>query len=186
MHPRRTLVALLAAVPAAALAACGDDGPSAGSENVVMTWQIGALTGTPLTTPSAFAVERGAVRTDQTSEFDIGFNILRDGRPVFLPLAALGLATQRSAEPGLQLTTMSFDEIDEAPSNGYLTRDTVAIAVGERYFFRSRITVCNIGVPLYAKVEVLALDPAARTVTFRSLANINCGLRGLAPGIPEE
>lgn len=166
--------------------ACGDPNAIAPGSNVEDTLQLGALTGTPLSMPSAYSVEAGAVRTDRTTRFEFAFNILPDGRPVFLPLAVLGLSSRRSAEPGLQATSMEFDAITEAPSNGYVTRDTVTVAVGERYFVRSRVEVCTVGVPLYAKVQILAIDLPGRTLTFRALANITCGLRGLEPGTPEK
>ena len=49
---------------------------------------------------------------------------------------------------------------------------------------RSRI-VCSIGVPEYAKVEILSVDDVARTMTLRALANTNCGYKSLKPGLPK-
>ena len=67
-----------------------------------------------------------------------------------------------------------------------VTRDPLAVAVGERYVARSRVVCTSLGVPLYGKLEVLAIDAAARTLTFEVLVDENCGYIGLAPGVPEE
>jgi hypothetical protein len=171
--------------------AAGCDGTglgNAGIENTVDTVLIGALVGTPISVPSAYGISPGAagpVRTDQSPAFEFAYNILPDGRRVFLPRAALGLSSG-SAEPGLQPTDDDFNEIDEAPLNGYLTLDTLEVAVGERYIVRSRVACTSIGVPLYGKVEILELDDTDRQVTFRALANTNCGFRSLQPGLPED
>ena len=72
-----------------------------------------------------------------------------------------------------------------APFDGYIGEDSIAIAVGNTYVMRSRI-VCNIGVPKYAKLEVMEINSAPDTlsVTLQLLANQNCGYRGLEPGLP--
>ena len=169
--------------------ACGGNGlGNAAIENTVDTVMIGALVGTPINVPSAYGINPGSarpIRTDQTSAFDFAYNILPDGRRVFLPRAALGLVSG-SAEPGLQASDDDFDGIEQAPLNGYLTLDTIEVAVGQRYVVRGRVACTSIGVPLYAKVEILAFDDVDRRVMFRALANTNCGFRSLRPGLPED
>lgn len=159
-----------------------------GIENTVDTVLIGALVGTPISVPSAYGINpgfAGPLRTDQTSAFDFAYNILPDGRRVLLPRAALGLSSA-TAEPGLQASDEAFDDITQAPRNGYLTLDTIEVAVGERYVVRSRVACTSIGVPLYGKIEILEFDDGDRRVTFRALANTNCGFRSLRPGLPED
>ena len=87
--------------------------------------------------------------------------------------------------PGFQARTESFEAIKSAPSNGYISDSPVPIAPGERYVVRSRI-VCSIGVPKYAKLEIVSFDDVARTVSFRILIDDNCGFRGLEPGLPNS
>jgi hypothetical protein len=125
------------------------------------------------------------VRTDTTVNFDFAYNVESDGRRVFVPRAVLGIS-ESSVNPGLQARTETFEAIREAPSNGYITDRVVPIAVGERYVVRSRITCLNIGVPKYAKLEILSFNDVARTVTFRILTNDNCGFRDLEPGLPDN
>jgi hypothetical protein len=38
----------------------------------------------------------------------------------------------------------------------------------------------------YAKLHVLAIDRAARRLDFEILTDINCGYRGLEPGVPKR
>lgn len=183
--PRRVF-RLLPLLLAAFAVACGDDDnlPEPTEENAVDTVTIGSLTGTPITTPSGFSVEDGPVRTDQDPGFDFAYNIEAGGRKVFLPRAALGLPSSTTADPGLQRRDETFDEIVVARSNGYVTDEAVPVAVGERYLVRSRVICGSLGVPLYAKIEILALE--GNSADLKVLANRNCGYKGLEPGFPDR
>jgi hypothetical protein len=170
-------------------AACDDTSglPDPTLTNVERTETLYALTGTPVSTPSGYAIEGSRrVRTDLSVEFDFAYNMEADGRHVFVPRAVLGIEPDASVNPGFQARSESFEAITEAPSNGYITDRVVPIAVGERYVVRSRVTCVNIGLPKYAKLEVVSFDDVARTVTFRVLTNDNCGFRGLLPGLPDR
>lgn len=184
---RPILVALCLALPAAFTGACsGNPLGNAQIENVVDTVILSALVGTPITQPSGYSVaDARPVRTDQTSAFDFAYNILPDGRHVFLPLATLGF-TSATAPPGFLPTNDAFDQITQAPLNGYLTIDTIAATPDTRFILRSRVVCTALGVPNYGKLRVISLDDTDRTVTFEVLANRNCGFRGLAPGIPSN
>ncbi len=171
---------------AAAVVGCGDDDnlPDATEANFIDTVTIGSLVGTPITTPSGFSVDRGPIRTDQSAEFDFAYNIEPDGRKVFLPRAVLGLPSSTTAEPGLQQRSESFDEIVVAQSNGYVTDDPVPVALGDRLVVRSRVGCSPLGVPRYAKIEVIGLD--GDLADLKVLANDNCGYKGLEPGLPDR
>jgi hypothetical protein len=182
-----TIRHLLLLLPLAAAAACSnDDLGDATIENGVDTVTIFSLTGTAITAPSGFSISTaavGAVRTDQTTSFEFAYNIQPDGQKVLLPRAALGL-TSNSAEPGLQSRNETFDEIETASSNGYITEDPVPVDVGQRFMVRSRLTNCST-VPLYGKLEILSFGED-QSVTFQVLANRNCGFKGLEPGFPDR
>ncbi|MBA3317054.1 MAG: hypothetical protein H0T50_03060 [Gemmatimonadales bacterium] len=183
-----TIRSLLPLLALSAAAACGSDDnlPDPTEENVVDTVTVGSLTDTPITTASGFSVSLGPIRTDLSPDFDFAYDIQGDpvsGTRVLLPRAALGILSSNAAEPGVLLRSEAFDDIEAAPSNGYVTEDAVPVALGERYVVRSRV-VCGIGVPLYAKVEIIGFDD--NSLTLKVLANTNCGYRGLEPGFPDR
>jgi hypothetical protein len=182
----RTLASLLAL---AAVAACSDSNNLSDptTQNTVDTVTVGSLTDTPVTTPSGFAVSAStAIRTDLDPGFDFAYDIegpAETGRKVVLPRAALGITSNGTAEPGVMRRDQAFDDIDAAPSNGYVTDSAVPVAIGERYVVRSRV-VCDIGVPVYAKVEIIGLED--NSLVLKRLKNVNCGYRGLEPGLPDR
>jgi hypothetical protein len=170
-------------------AACSDPNslPDATLTNIERTETLYSLIGTPVATPSGYALDGGRqVRTDQSDAFDFAYNVEPDGRHVFLPRAALGIDTSNTLNPGFLARTESFEAIKSAPSNGYVDDRAIPIAIGERYIVRSRVTCTSIGVPKYAKLEILGFDEVARTVSFRILIDDNCGFRGLEPGLPDS
>jgi hypothetical protein len=182
-----TIRGLSVLLPLALAAACSDSNSlgDATEVNVVDTMTLGSLEGTPISTPSAFSIGAGPVRTDQTVDFEFAYNIrqLDDGsfQRVLLPRAALGLVATNQVNPGLQRREESFDAITRAQSNGYVSDSAVPIQLGERYLVRSRV-LCSIGVPLYGKLQILSFQDS--TVTFQVLANQNCGFKDLVPGLP--
>jgi len=183
-----TIRRLLPLLALSAVAACGDNDnlPDPTDENVVDTVTVGSLTDTPITTASGFSVSLGAIRTDLSPDFDFAYDIQGDpatGTKVILPRAALGIVSGSSAEPGVMRRDETFDEIEAAPSNGYVTEEAVPVALGERYIVRSRV-VCSIGVPIYAKVEIIGLED--NSLILKVLSNTNCGYRGLEPGFPDR
>ena len=183
---RPNLVTVL--VISLAVASCSDsnDLPDAINENIERTDTLWALVGTPVSTPSGFSVEGGhRVRTDLSVDFDFAYNIQSDGQHVLLPRAALGIDTANSVNPGFVARTESFEAITTPPSGGFITDVAVPIAIGDRYVVRSRIT-CALGVPKYAKLEVLEFNDALGIMTFRVLGNDNCGFRSLEPGLPDR
>ncbi len=168
-----------------AIAACtGSQLPEATLTNAVDTVTMGALAGATLQEPSAFDITTGfPVRTDQTSSFDFVYTIDGQGQHVLIPLQAVGLGSNNTANPGLQIVAESFDAITSAPQNGYDTADTLVIHVGDVIAARSRVA-CYLSVPQYAKLQILSFDDSARTMQMQTLSDANCGYRGLAPGLP--
>jgi hypothetical protein len=153
--------------------------------NVVDTVTMGSLMGALLKYPSAFDITIGQpVRTDQTSSFDFIYNLDSAGRHVLLPLHALqGLGNTTGNNPGFIRQTLTFDQLVAAPTDGYLTTDTVVIAPGDVFVARSRVA-CYLGVPQYAKLHVVDFDDVALTVRLEILADVNCGYKNLQPGTP--
>jgi hypothetical protein len=180
----------LSALPLLALAAACSDPNALGDAtvtNIVDTVTIGALEGTPISTPSGYNITLNAVRTDQTVDFEFAYNIRQfpddTYQRVLVPRAALGISTT-SANPGLQHRDETFEELTRAPSNGYVSDSAVPIELGERYLVRSRVVCTSLGVPLYGKLQILSFQDS--TVTFQVLADRNCGFKDLDPGLPDK
>lgn len=171
----------------AGIAACSPNAlEPADTSNEVDTFTMGALDGSLLRDPSAFDITLGLpVRTDQTSGFDFIYNVDSAGRHVLLPLHAIaGLGVTSGVNPGFIVeSTMTFEAITSAPSNNYVTDDTLVITPGEVLIGRSRVA-CYLGVPQYGKFQILSFDDSARTMQIESLSDINCGYKNLQPGVP--
>ena len=186
--PRVVLVLLAGLLPLAWACSDPNELPPATSRNVVDTLTLFALHGTSVQAPSAFSVPDGLIRTDRTTAFDFAYDIDTTGGTItryFLPQAVLDLNVNNSVNPGLQRRAQTFESVTKAPSNGYITRDSLVVDSGQVYIVRSRI-VCGIGVSLYAKLEILSFNDAERSVDFKVLPNLNCGYKKLTQGVPTE
>lgn len=165
------------------LAACSDELFPASFENFEDEVELGALIGTAPPIPSGYSIaDARSVRTDLSASFDFAYVIDASGKHFLVPIDALGLGSS-SSNPGLLKSTEAFASITSAPTNGYVTSDSIEVVVGDVLVGRSRVA-CFLGVPQYAKIEVLAFNATTKTVRLKVLANINCGYRSLAPGIP--
>ena len=59
--------------------------------------------------------------------------------------------------------------------------------IGKVYYLRATLSgTCSLGVPYYAKMEILAIDAPTRSMRFRIVTNVNCGYRGLELGLPKK
>ena len=141
-----------------------------------------ALGGTAVGTPSAYAlIGPEIVHADQSILFDFAFNI--DSQPKLLPSGAFATLQRTS---GLQKSNTSFENLTEAPSDGYVVDKALPISVGTVALVRSRTQICPDGSTwsLYAKLHVLAIDLTARTMQFEVTVDQNCGYFELTPGLP--
>jgi hypothetical protein len=183
MSPTRVATrpaALLALALCAVIAACDNPFqiPPATLPNSAGALTLFALTRTAIETPSAFDILGQTVaRTDRTPSFDFAFDIpdsLHDTVAVLIPRGALGL----TRDGGLQIITKTpYDSIKVAPTSGYDSALKQKLAVGTVVVAASRGMQCNFGFirPLYMKLQVTALDFTARSVTFNTLLDPNCG-----------
>jgi hypothetical protein len=190
MRPSGLFSASCAVLVAAALAGCGNalSLAPANFENREDTVRIYAATATPITRPSGYVIAgRSVVRLDQVSSFDFLFDIDQAGRNILLPLGALIHTTAVNGIPGFLKTPTRFDDIILAEQLGYVTKDTVTTVVGDVFYVRSSIDgTCSLGIPYYAKMEILSVDDSTRSMLFRIVNNINCGYRALGLGLPKK
>lgn len=189
LHPVKRALMLFSLAAVSGMA-CGDPNalPLPSFENVEQSVTLYAARGTAINDPSGFSItNRRPVRLDVPVNLDFVFDFDDQGQPVILPIAALGAGTG-GVNPGLLLTTTPFDSITIAQTSGFVTADTVPLAVGQIYYMRSRVdqNLCIFGLPFYGKMEVLAIDPVLKAMRFRALINVNCGYRALQPGLPSR
>jgi hypothetical protein len=191
MRSAGLLSAIVLPLATAVLGACGDPlslNPAT-IANQVDTVTVWAANGTPVYLPSAYDIYlRARERLDQVSGFDFLYAISPAGKHVFLPLAAVAPTGRTTGNPGFQATETPFDSITVAQQLGYVTTDTVPATLGQVYYARSALntTACPLGIPFYAKMQVLSFDDSVRSVTFRILSNVNCGYRALEVGLPKK
>jgi hypothetical protein len=189
----RSPLILSAAVAAALIvASCGPDLTGllpASFPNRTDTVSVYALTGTPVSTPSAYYIlGRQVVRTDQISSFDFAFDIDSSGHALIMPTGAMKLGRQS----GAQLAATPFDSVKTAPSSGYQVDSAVVLSVNSVAIMQSRAAQCSSDLSpvhnYFAKLHVLGIDttsgPNGRRIDLEILTDINCGYRGLEPGLP--
>jgi hypothetical protein len=176
---------------AAAFAACGDALSLLPPrfENKVDTTALWAASGTPVVRQSGFLISQGLrVRLDQVTHFDFYYDVDPAGDHIFIPLAAVVNTGRTVGNPGFRQELVTpFESITIAPQENYISQDTVRFQVGDVFYVRSGIeSSCTLGIPYYAKLQILSVDDSARAVSFRILINANCGYRSLAIGLPKK
>ena len=166
--------------------------------NTVDTLELFAVNGTELLRPSGYSLTTKALLrlgidpppVLNAPPFDFMYRIDPTAGPQFAPFGAVSTPTRNQVEsgrPGLQTTDTPFDDIKEGQQIGYTVDKAFTLTVGKRFYARSSLpNNCFLGIPYYAKVEVLELIEATRSVKFRILTNNNCGYRALQPGIPTK
>jgi hypothetical protein len=174
-------------------AACDDPlslGPATDA-NFIDTVVVYALRGTSIDLPSGYdVVIRETARTDRADPFDFAFDLSAEGTALIYPRSALGLTRQS----GVLVMDDEFAEIDEAPLEDYQLEAEVAVSAETVFVVRSRaesggVVACPFFVgalPRYGKFRVVSIDATERSITLESLVNVNCGYRGLEPGIPTQ
>jgi hypothetical protein len=175
--------ALFALAVGAAIAACDNPFalPPATSPAIDKVFTLYSLTGSDVSAPSAYdMVYDTTVRTDRTYNFDFALDMpdsLGDTIPLLIPPGGLGL----TPDGGLQISTTPFDSLTYAPNSGYDQTVRQTLKMGTVVLASSRTQSCNynIAYPLYAKLQVLLIDPVARSVTFHMVLDPNCGYRSL-------
>ena len=159
--------------------------------NEIDTVSLYALSGTPIASPSAYVISfRQSTRTDRAIDgFDFAFDIDTAGRPVLLPTGALRMGRAS----GIQLSTTPFDSIRFAPNRNYQLDSAVVVDSNSVAILHSRPQGCSFtsaAFVFYAKLHVLAIDTTSgangRRIDFEILTDINCGYRGLEPGLPRQ
>lgn len=131
--------------------------------------------------PSAFdATGPRTARPDQTTEWDFLVDVPQEGPAELRPRNAV---VGDGSESGLQASDRAFEEIDEAPEGGYTTDAPLAVEEGDVVVGRSRQDPSfALNCSHFFKLEIVSVDRAGGTLTFRHLINPACEDRNLVPG----
>jgi hypothetical protein len=110
-------------------------------------------------------------------DFDIAISESSPGDFVALPA---GMFEGFPIEPGIAVDSSgtTFEQLRQAPRDGYVTDEAVPLRVGWVYAVRTRRDFR--GCTMYAKFDVLALDPDG-VVEIRVIRNPLCNDRNLVP-----
>lgn len=192
-RPIALVFGLLAAAASVALTACDDGIQPLIWPNVPDTVELFSLARTEyIDRPGAYSIAyqgpgtRGARVLETLASsfaFEFDFAVSEDESGAFL-LLPTGVFAQSNARPGILVdSTATFDGLDRAPRDEYITDEPVEARTDVVYVLRSR--QIRGGCIYYGKMEVLELDPAG-IMTLRVLANINCSDRSLVPNAPIE
>lgn len=173
-HPRPRRAAARLALALAALgsaAACGDDPFEVRWVEDPDTVVLYSLARPELNLPSAFDFHsrtRWLVQTPiATGNWDVALDT-RDGELVLLPPGALGIESRAGIAP---IDTLTFEALTRAPTDSasYVLDAPVPVRAGTVYAIRTHQAIGGFfgtRCVFYAKMEPLAIDAAAGTLSF--------------------
>ena len=191
---RRAAVAAL--LPVAGLAACGDPlefRPSFDTvESTVTVHALNdvapAFTAAILLAPSPVGVRPAGDYT-----FDAAVDFDTDGAARLYPvdeIAQLGVISSARTVGVQKLDDVTYADLQRAPNTGYTYGEAVPIAVGDVGVIQSNghpyCAGSFLSTTVWAKFQVVGLDPVARTATLKIRVDPNCGFRGLQTGVPSN
>jgi hypothetical protein len=193
--PIRLAFAVIGVAALAGLAACGDlTRPKATFENFTDTLVLYAINGTPLDAPVGLSLTAGAgIPVNGGYSFDLAWDIDAQSRTTMYSVRAVAGGLSSSHSVGFQRVQQSFDALTEAQKSGFVTDSSSTVSVGDVFAIvttdPNAVLRCNsyFSNQVYAKLEVLEINPGNRTVKTRFTVNPNCGYLSLAPtGIPNR
>jgi hypothetical protein len=183
-----------AAVFGAAIAASACTDPihiTAQDATIVDTLTVYALSGTSPSVPSGLDIfTRQPVVVDGLAAFDIAFDIESPTQVRIYPVRFVVTSPAGVRQVGIRKQAGTFEQLVNAPSGVYQTDSSVAVAPGELAVIQTTRAFsgefCQFALQpyLYAKLSVLSIDMAARTIQFELGLDPNCGFRSFLPGVP--
>lgn len=191
-HRPLAVLAIALAIFATA-SACGSlTGNKAQTENSTDTVTVYALNGTPVDAPAGlWLFGRTAVVVNSNFLFDLSFDIDSVGQATMYTVRYVAGTLSPAHSVSLQRVTGGFEALLKAPQNGYVTDSLFSVKQGDVFAVStSDPSACSFSIYsnlIYAKLEVLGIDPGTRTVRTRFTVDPNCGFLSLIPsGIPKD
>jgi hypothetical protein len=191
--PRSLAVVAAALSLFVAMAACGSlTRPKAQTENGTDTVTVYAINGTPIDAPAGlWLFGQQAIVISSAFGFDLAFDIDAQGGAKMYTVRYVAGVLGHAHTVGLQHVAASFDALDRAPQSGYVSDSLFTIKTGDVFAVQTTDpSACGFSLfssVIYAKLEVLGIDPGTRTVRTRFTVDPNCGFFSLIPtGIPKD
>ena len=161
------------------------------SSTGVDTVTVYALSGTSPSLPSGLDIfTRQAVVVDGFAAFDLAFDIESPTQVRVYPVRFVVTSPSGVRQVGIRKEPGSFDQLTIAPAGVYPTDSTVVLSPGEVAVIQTTRAFpgeyCQFALQpyLYAKISVLTIDTAARTIQLQLGIDPNCGFRSFQPGLP--
>jgi hypothetical protein len=158
---------------------------------VVDTLTVYALSGTSPSLPSGLDIFTRQPRiVDGLAAFDLAFDIVSPTQVRILPVRFVVTSPSGVRNVGIIQHAGSFVQLLNAPSGGYQTDSSVVVKPGDLVVVQTTRAFSNefcqyaISPYLYAKLSVMSIDMATRTIQFELGMDPNCGFRSFQPGIP--
>ena len=175
------------------VSACGSlTRPKAQTENSTDTVTVFALNGTPASAPAGvWLFGRSAVPVSAGFGFDVAFDLDTQGQATMYTVRYVAGSLSGAHSVALQRYTGAYDDLLKAPESGYVTDSLYSTKKGDVFVIQtSDPTACSFSIyssVIYGKLEVLDIDPTARSIKTRFTVDPNCGFFSLIPsGIPKD
>jgi hypothetical protein len=176
-----------------ALSACGSlTRPKAQTENSTDTLTVYALNHTPVAAPvGIWLFGRTSSVISSNFNFDLAFDLDSLGNATMYTVRYIAGTLSGAHSVSVQRYTGGYDALLKAPSTGYITDSLFTTKVGDVFAIStSDPSACSFSIyssVIYAKLEVMDINPVARTVKARFTVDPNCGFFSLIPsGIPKD
>jgi hypothetical protein len=177
----------------ASAAACGNlTRPNAQTDNSTDTVTVYALNNTPVDAPvGIWLFGRQATVINPSFGFDLAFDIDPQGQATLYSVRYVAGGLSAAHTVAIQRYTGGYDALTKAPSSGYVADSLFAAKTGDVFVISTADpSACSFSVfssVIYAKLEVLGIDPGTRTLRTRFTVDPNCGFFSLIPsGTPKD
>lgn len=175
-------------------AGCDDDlGLAAFAVRDPVTLTVYALNGTAQTLPAGVEI-RGltVVRVDPSWAFDLAFDLNASNEVVVHTVRSVSTELVNLPRIGLQTSTLTFDQLIDAPSSGFVYDSLLTVPVGKTIVVDKIDPSCNrfggafLGYNIRAKFVIDSISTSRRAIYVKLLSNPNCGFKSLEPGEPKD
>ena len=178
----------------AAVAGCDDNlGLAAFAVRDPANLTVYAMNGTAQTLPAGMEIRSlTAVRIDPSWAFDLAFDLDASNNVIVHTVRAVSTELVNLPRVGLQTSALTFDQLIDAPTSGYVYDSLLTVPVGKLVVVDKVDPSCNqfggafLGYNIRAKFVIDSISTSRRAIYLKVLSNPNCGFKSLEPGEPKD